>query len=811
MSAIRRRGRSLAALITLLLALSAATAASATTASAASLTAGGDFSCAVLAEGAVTCWGAAGRLGTGGPGGSRTPVPVGALSGAVAAGGAHACALRADRLVYCWGAQDAGQLGPNSGADALSPVQAGTLGDVVALTAGDRHTCALRRDGTVRCWGSAARTGGGDGDGITRVVALDAGATATCAVRSRGTVRCWGALAPPPPLTDATAVAVGDGHACALRRGGTVVCWGADDHGQRGGSDGVGDVPGLGGVVAIAAGGDESCALRGDGTVACWGAGGRGQIGDSALADRAVPTTVPGVAGATEIAVGGAHACAAKADATAVCWGDNADGQVGSGLDNVAVTPVTAVGTTGATAVSSSFGGHRCAVVATTVKCWGVGEQGQLGNGASVPQLWLPTAVPGLPPATGVAAGGDHTCAILADSSVRCWGQGDKGELGDGGLTMRLTPVTATGVSARAIAAGYHSTCAVTTAARVSCWGDRFFRAAPDQQYGHWEQQPVPTTVDGTDGAVAVAVVDFATCALFADGGVKCWGSNNDGELGIGHRGDAWHSTEPLAVLVADGQPLTGVAELVAVGGRTTCARRLDGQVFCWGGDRGDYASAVAGGDYPLPRDRCWLGEGAVRCLGDASHGMLGEGAVPPPDRWTQPFATPVVWLDALRAPFAPVLDLGPEPDDGAAPPLGCGTPPPGAGGGTVPSPPSGGGAPRAPAKRFAIVAAKPGRGGRIALTLSLPADGSVRVVATAKLRGRPVAWFATKKPLVLKAGRRAIAVVPSKTAGRAFKRVRGAKVRLRVTFTPKRGRAVVKTVTVTISAKASGAPGRRR
>ncbi|MDW8247211.1 MAG: hypothetical protein RMJ84_11600, partial [Sandaracinaceae bacterium] len=62
----------------------------------------------------------------------------------------------------------------------------------------------------------------------------------------------------------------------------------------------------------------------------------------------------------------------------------------------------------------------------------------------------------------GLALGGGHSCAWLSDGSARCWGENEHGQLGDGTMTDRATPVQVMGLRSEveAIAAGYEHTCA---------------------------------------------------------------------------------------------------------------------------------------------------------------------------------------------------------------------------------------------------------------------------------------------------------------------------------------------------------------
>ena len=76
-----------------------------------------------------------------------------------------------------------------------------------------------------------------------------------------------------------------------------------------------------------------------------------------------------------------------------------------------------------------------------TVKCWGYGGDGALGQGAAdhlgndADEMgdYLPAiAVGGTRRVVAIAAGAAHVCALLDDRSVRCWGYNGDGELGQG-------------------------------------------------------------------------------------------------------------------------------------------------------------------------------------------------------------------------------------------------------------------------------------------------------------------------------------------------------------------------------------------
>jgi hypothetical protein len=82
----------------------------------------------------------------------------------------------------------------------------------------------------------------------------------------------------------------------------------------------------------------------------------------------------------------------------------------------------------------------------STAMCWGSNGFGQLGEGTGVSRR-APTSGGGARANSPLAAaGGFHGCALhTRDRGVQCWGNNLFGQLGDGTLLPRQTPVPISG------------------------------------------------------------------------------------------------------------------------------------------------------------------------------------------------------------------------------------------------------------------------------------------------------------------------------------------------------------------------------
>ncbi|MEQ1518423.1 MAG: dockerin type I domain-containing protein [Usitatibacteraceae bacterium] len=183
-------------------------------------------------------------------------------------------------------------------------------------------------------------------------------------------------------------------------------------------------------------------------------------------------------------------------------------------------------------------------------------------------------------PLTGIvkiSAGSFHTCALTTSGGVKCWGVNQTGQLGiDPAQSQSTFPIDVPGLTSGIadIAAGGSHTCALTTTGGVKCWGLNQNGQLGDN--GPLTVRFSPTDVSGlATGVASISAGRLTSCAVTSSGGAKCWGANGAGQLGDG--------TTVQANVPADVAGLgSGVGAIATYNGHA-CAVTVAGGVKCWG------------------------------------------------------------------------------------------------------------------------------------------------------------------------------------------------------------------------------------
>ena len=369
---------------------------------------------------------------------------------------------------------------------------------------------------------------------------IETRADSTCVVQASGEVACWGLYLSDTPtlvedLHDAQRVAVGDGcYSCALREGGAVSCW------------------------------------RQPWPAPC------PQLNALPLM-RAVP--IPLSAPARSISAGFAHGCAIQEVGKVECWGNNANGQLspyrGATTEPTHNLPKTIVGISGArdlvstnttTCVSYNDGEDR-------LICWGHPAQALhetvLPGPARALDLWQ----------TDLILEEALLVGFIAQDAIRA---------------IRFSTSNEQLIAEARDLRTFKGRCLLDRSNTLRC---RRAITIDGLHAADFWGRPVTSAEDYViaSGVSKVAIGLNHGCLLSTSGDVRCWGSNEDGELGIGQRNPTGYQEVTVSALPSD-------TEQLHADHRSACAITASGELWCWGWGHNRLASM----------GRLWSTEGAL-------------------------------------------------------------------------------------------------------------------------------------------------------------------------------------------------------
>lgn len=273
-----------------------------------------------------------------------------------------------------------------------------------------------------------------------------------------------------------------------------------------------------------------------------------------------------------------------------------------------------------------------------------------------------------------------NNCVQYSDNSLRCWGDGSAGQLGEGNINDRGDAANemgnnmpwinlGTGRTVKDVSIGGTHICAILDNDSVKCWGsnasgqlglgDILARGDGANEMG----DSLPTVNLGTGRtAKKIRAGVSHTCAVLDNNTLKCWGLNGHGQLGIRNKvtmGDGANEMGDSLPVISLGTGRTALD--VSVGFDSTCALLDNSTVKCWGrnmsgqlgrgnkqvhgdtaGDMGDALAAIALGTSRTATKlssgnlhhcalldngdlKCW-GEGGSGQLGTNNNASLGDG-----------------------------------------------------------------------------------------------------------------------------------------------------------------------------------------
>ena len=177
-----------------------------------------------------------------------------------------------------------------------------------------------------------------------------------------------------------------------------------------------------------------------DGTVKTWGDPAAmdpsPSLGDgvkpSATREVKSPRPLPGVGDVVGATVAVTHILLLKRDGTVLAWGENDSCELGTGDDKTRLAPVPVPGLRGVTEVAAAAGVSGAVLSDGTVRMCGSNADAALGDFSGVKEHLTPFQVPGVTGVRSARSDGSTTIVQLNDGTLRGWGNGYYGSLGDG-------------------------------------------------------------------------------------------------------------------------------------------------------------------------------------------------------------------------------------------------------------------------------------------------------------------------------------------------------------------------------------------
>jgi len=278
-------------------------------------------------------------------------------------------------------------------------------------------------------------------------------------------------------------VDIGHYHIAGIKNNGETWMWGYNTNGQLGDNTIISkctpvSVHGTHNFCKISAGQYHTLAIDDSNQTWAWGENGNGKLGDFSIIQKLTPVGVCGSHNFCEVSAGVRHSIGLDENGAAWGWGHNSYGQLGvNDALNTHSTPTSIHGShtfckiSAGSDFTSGIDNHGI------IFCWGSNDNGKLGINSTSSSKIIPTSIYGAANHTfcQISAGYEYTMALDVHGKSWGWGQGGSGQLGDGGNTTKITPVSTLGAHTFCkISAGQAFTLALDQDNVLWIWGQRY-------------------------------------------------------------------------------------------------------------------------------------------------------------------------------------------------------------------------------------------------------------------------------------------------------------------------------------------------
>jgi alpha-tubulin suppressor-like RCC1 family protein len=266
---------------------------------------------------------------------------------------------------------------------------------------------------------------------------------------------------------------------------------------------------------------------------------------------------------------------------TAWAWGRAIYGAIGDNTSVDKSSPVSVVGgfaDWAQVSAGQSSGNHTLGLRANgTLWSWGLNTNGQLGDGTVTNKSSPVLVVGGFSDWTQVSSGLDHSLGIRANGIAWAWGKGSLGRLGTGDTTNRSSPVSVAGgfTDWNQISAGAYHSVGLRKNGTAWAWGSNLYGQLGNYTYSTQSRSSPVSVLGGFTDWIQLTAGGNHNLGLRANGTAWAWGGNGYGPVGDG---TVNNKSSPVSVVGA----ITNWIQLSA-GAAHSIGLRSNGTAWTWG------------------------------------------------------------------------------------------------------------------------------------------------------------------------------------------------------------------------------------